>query len=99
MGAAEILPQAGAAMHIYECIIPRNHLARAGLPVLATSRAGTIDYGSPSADSEVAFRCRQISKKIADFFATPTRTVPCVGMYIIHFPRAVIHQRPLLRSL
>jgi hypothetical protein len=39
------------------------------------------------------------SQKKSGFFITRTPTAPCARMYIIHFPRFNIHQRPLLRAL
>jgi hypothetical protein len=84
-------------MNIYVCIIPEKHFSRVGVAPLATTAADSTGCGAPTTSSAVAFSGRENSEKTPTFFATPTPTPPCAHMYIIHFPRAVIHQHRLLR--
>jgi hypothetical protein len=86
-------------MNIYGCIIREKQFSRVGILRLATTAAGAANCGAPPTSVASAYSSRENSKKIGKIFATRTPTIPSVRMNIIHFPRAVIHQRPLLRAL
>jgi hypothetical protein len=84
-------------MYIYGCIIPQKTRACVGSRAVAASPVGTPNYGTLATPSAIPFPPSKIPRKIAEFFATPSATLPCVGMNIIHFLRAVIHKHALLR--
>jgi hypothetical protein len=85
-------------MYIYGCIIPEICISRVAVLAVAATPGGAADYGAPTRSSAIVFPTRQISKKIAEIFATRIPTLPCVQMYIIHFAHPAIHQSALFRA-
>jgi hypothetical protein len=78
---------------------PSKTRARGGSRAVAASPDGAADYEPLSTPSAIPFPPSKIPRKIAEFFATSSTTLPCVGMNTIRFPRAVIHKHALLRAL
>jgi hypothetical protein len=98
----QVKPSISAAareMYIYGRINPEKRFLARRPRRLATTSAGTTDCGAPPASFAIALPTPKNSGKFPEFFATRNATRSSVGMNTIHFARAVIHKRPLVRML